>query len=111
MKAGIDQGSHHDGGIMAMQSVIRDSYQWTTREPVHEDKGKTMALEPEDGKDPKRAHVVLSKGHQVVRPGYSRVTGVAAKVTEKKENLGNHGWVNYVSKTKQHYPSWVNRVS
>jgi transketolase N-terminal domain/subunit len=29
------------------------------------------ALELEDRKDPKRAHVVLSKGHEVVRPGYS----------------------------------------
>jgi hypothetical protein len=31
-------------------------------EPVHEDKVKTTALELEDRKDPKRAHVVLSKG-------------------------------------------------
>jgi hypothetical protein len=29
-------------------------------EPVHEDKGKTTAPEPEDRKDPKRACVVLS---------------------------------------------------
>jgi hypothetical protein len=38
-------------------------------EPVREDKGKMMALEPEDRKDPKRAHVVLSKGHKVVGLG------------------------------------------
>jgi hypothetical protein len=55
--------------------------------------------------------VVLSKGREVVRPGYSRVTGVAAKVMDKKENLGNHSRVNRVSKTEQHYPSWVIWVS
>jgi hypothetical protein len=36
------------------------------------------APEPEDRKDPKRARVVLSKGREVVRPGYLRVIGVAA---------------------------------
>jgi hypothetical protein len=46
-----------------------------------------MAMEPKDGKDPKRARVVLSKGREVVRPGYSRVTSVAAKVTDKRGNL------------------------
>jgi hypothetical protein len=67
-----------------------------------------MALEQEDRKDPKRARVVQSKGHEVVRPGYSRVTGVTVKITDKRENSGNHGRVNRVSKTEQHYPSWVN---
>jgi hypothetical protein len=38
-------------------------------ELVHDDKGKMTALEPEDRKDPKRAHVVLSKGCEVVGPG------------------------------------------
>jgi hypothetical protein len=52
--------------------------------------------------------VVLSNGREVVGPGYSRVTGVTAKVTGKKENLGNH---SRVIKIEQHYPSWVNRVS
>jgi hypothetical protein len=33
----------------------------------------------------------------VVRLGYSRVIGVAAKLTDKKENSGNHGRVNRVS--------------
>jgi transketolase N-terminal domain/subunit len=42
-----------------------------------------MALEPGDRKDPKRARVVLSKGHEVVGLGYSRVAGVATKVTDK----------------------------
>jgi hypothetical protein len=77
-------------------------------EPVHEDKGNTMAPEPEDRKDPKRACVVLSKGREVIIPGYSRVIGVAAKVANKKENSGNHGRVNRFSKTEQHYLSWVN---
>jgi hypothetical protein len=66
-------------------------------EPVCEDKGKMMALEPEDRKDPKRACVVLSKGHEVVGPSYSMMRGVAAKVTDKRENSGNHGRVNRVS--------------
>jgi hypothetical protein len=68
-------------------------------------KGKLTAPELEDRKDPKRACVVLSKGHEVVGPGYSRVTGVVAKVTDKRENSGNHGRVNWVSKTEQHYLS------
>jgi hypothetical protein len=55
--------------------------------------------------------VVLSKGREVVGPGYSRVKGVAAKVMDKRENSGNHGRVNRVSKMEQHYPSQVNRVS
>jgi hypothetical protein len=80
-------------------------------ERVHEDKGKMTALISEDRKDPKRARVVLSKGCEVVGPGYSRVTGVAAKVTNNRENSGNHGRVNQVSKTEQQYPSRVNRVS
>jgi hypothetical protein len=80
-------------------------------EPFREDKGKTTAPEPKDRRDPKRARVVLSKGRAVVRPGYLRVTDVATKVTDKRENLGNHGRVNRISKTEQHYPSRVNRVS
>jgi hypothetical protein len=41
--------------------------------------------------------VVLSKGHEVVGPGYSRVPDVATKVTDKRENSGNHDRVNPVS--------------
>jgi hypothetical protein len=70
-----------------------------------------MAPELEDRKDLKRARVVLSKGREVAELGYSRVTGVASKFTDKRENLGNHGRVNRVSKTEQHYLSWVNWVS
>jgi hypothetical protein len=80
-------------------------------EPVHEDKGKTTATEPEDEKDPKRACVVLSKGHEVVRPGYSRLTGAVTKVMDRGVNSGNPSRVNRVSKTEQHYPSWVSWVS
>jgi hypothetical protein len=69
-------------------------------QPVHEDKGKTTSPEPEDRKDTKRACVVLSKGHEVVGPGYLRVIDVAAKVMDKRENLVKHGQVNRVSKTK-----------
>jgi hypothetical protein len=52
-------------------------------EPVHEDKGKTMATELEDENDPKRAHVVLSKGREVVGPGYLRLTGATTKLTDR----------------------------
>jgi hypothetical protein len=55
--------------------------------------------------------VVLSKGHKVVGPSYSRVTGVAANVTDKRENLVNHCRVNRVSKMEQHDPSWVSQNS
>jgi hypothetical protein len=43
-----------------------------------------MAPKPDD-KDSERACVVLSKGHEVVRLGYYRVIGVAAKVTGKTD--------------------------
>jgi transketolase N-terminal domain/subunit len=67
--------------------------------------------EPEDEKDPKRACVVLSKGHEVVRLGYSRLKGAAAKVTNRGENSGNSSRVNQVGMMKQHYPSQVNQNS
>jgi hypothetical protein len=79
--------------------------------PVREDKGKTMTPEPEDMKDLKREHVLLSKGCELVGSGYSRVTSVVAKVTDKRENSDSHCQVNRVSKTEQHYMSRVNRVS
>jgi hypothetical protein len=47
------------------------------------------AMEPEDEKDQKRARVVLFKGCKVVGLGYSRLTGAAAKVMDKGENLVN----------------------
>jgi hypothetical protein len=54
--------------------------------------------------------VVLSNGHKVVRPGYTRLTGAATKVTDRGENSGNPNRVNWVSKTEQHYPSLVSQV-
>jgi hypothetical protein len=51
------------------------------------------------------------KGREVVGPGYSRAIDVAAKAIDKRENSGYHNRVNWVSKTDQHYPSWVKRVS
>jgi hypothetical protein len=54
-------------------------------ESVCEHKGKTMAPKPDDRSDSKRAHVVLSTSREVVRPGYSRMTNVAAKVMDKRE--------------------------
>jgi hypothetical protein len=67
---------------------------WRVSEPVREDMGKMMATEPEDEKDPKRARVVLSKGCEVVRLGYSRLIGTATKVADMWENSGNHNQVN-----------------
>jgi hypothetical protein len=80
-------------------------------EPVHKDKGKTTATEPEDDTDPKRAHVVLSKGCVVVGLSYLRLIGATAKVTDRGENSGNSSRVNQVSKMEQHYLSWVSWVS
>jgi transketolase N-terminal domain/subunit len=68
------------------------------------------ALESEDRRDPNRARVVLSKGHEVVGPGYLRVTGVAGKVTDKRENLGYHDRVSQNSNTDQQADR-VGRVS
>jgi hypothetical protein len=55
-------------------------------EPVHDDKGKEKVMEPRDEKDWRRARVVLSKGHEVIGPGYSRLSGAAAEVMHKGEN-------------------------
>jgi hypothetical protein len=64
--------------------------------------------ELEDEKDLKRARVVLSKGHEVVRPGYSRLIGAAAKVMDMGENSGND---SQVSKMEQRYLRRVSRVN
>jgi hypothetical protein len=61
-----------------------------------------MATKTKDEKDPKRARGMLSKGHEVDGLGYSRLTGAAAKVTDRGENLGNSSrvsWVNQGSNT------------
>jgi hypothetical protein len=48
---------------------------------------------------------VLSKGREMVGPGYPRLSGAAAEVMHKGENSGNP---NRVSKMEQGYPSRVN---
>jgi hypothetical protein len=58
-------------------------------EPVPEDKGKETVLGSEDEKDPKRTRMVLSKGREVVGLGYSRLSGDAARVMGRGEELGN----------------------
>jgi hypothetical protein len=50
---------------------------------VREDKGKVAALRQEDENDPKRVHVVLSQVHEVVGPGYSKLSSAAATETDK----------------------------
>jgi hypothetical protein len=82
-------------------------------EPVHEDKSKSTAPEPEDRRDLKSACVVLSKGHEVVGSGYSRVIGVAPKVMDKREIFGSHDQVNRVSQNSNtdRQVDWVSRVS
>jgi hypothetical protein len=62
---------------------------WRVSEPVHDDKGKEKLAEPGDEKDPKRARLVLSKGHELVGPGYSRQSGATVEVMHKGENSGN----------------------
>jgi hypothetical protein len=58
-------------------------------ESVREDKGKATVPESENEKDPKRARMVLSKGREVVRWGYSRLSGDDARVTGRGEESGN----------------------
>jgi hypothetical protein len=58
-------------------------------EPVREDKGKATVPESEDEKDPKRARMVLSKGHEVAGLGYSRLSGDAARVVDRGEESSN----------------------
>jgi hypothetical protein len=55
-------------------------------EPVREDKGKATVPESEDEKDLKRTRMVLLKGHEVVRSGYSRLSGDAARVADRGES-------------------------
>jgi hypothetical protein len=58
-------------------------------------------LESEDEKDPKRASMVLSKGHEVVGSGYSRLSGDAARVVDKGGESGNPNWVHREYNTNQ----------
>jgi hypothetical protein len=65
-------------------------------ELVQEAKGKAMVPESKDEKDPWRTRRVLSKGRKVVGPGYSRLSGDAAKVTDRGGGSGNPNWVDRV---------------
>jgi hypothetical protein len=67
-------------------------------------------MEPEDEKDLKRAHVVLSKGRELVRLDYSRLPGATAKVMDRGENSGNPSRVSRVSQDNNMDPQ-ANRVS
>jgi hypothetical protein len=74
-----------------------------------------VATGQEDEKDPKRAHVVLSQGHEVVGPGYSMMSSAAAmgkdkgrrwdnpnrvtRVTDKGRNSYNSNQVTCISST------------
>jgi hypothetical protein len=53
---------------------------------------------------------VLSKGHEVVGPGYSRLSDAIAEVMHKGENSGNPNRVSQVNKMEQRYPSRVNQT-
>jgi hypothetical protein len=66
------------------------------REPVQEDKGKATVPKSEDEKDPKRTRMVLSKSHEVVRPGYSRLLGDAAGDTNRGGESGKPNRVDWV---------------
>jgi hypothetical protein len=79
-------------------------------EPVWEDKGKATVPESENEKDPKRACLVLSKGHEVVGPGYPRLLGDATRVVDGGEVLGNP---NRVDQARQEYDMdwWADRVT
>jgi hypothetical protein len=65
-------------------------------ELVREDKGEATVPESEDEKDSKRTRMVLSKGHEVVRPGYSRLSGDAARVTDRGGESGSPNWVDWL---------------
>jgi hypothetical protein len=54
-----------------------------------EDKGEATVLESEDEKDPKRTRMVLSKAHEVVRLGYSRLSRDAARVANRGGESGS----------------------
>jgi hypothetical protein len=64
-------------------------------EPVQKDKGKVTLPESED-EHPKRAHMVLYKGHEVVGLSYSRLSGDAARAADRGEESGNRSRVGRV---------------
>jgi hypothetical protein len=50
----------------------------------------------EDEKDLKRAHVVLSQGHEVVEPGYSMMSSAVAMGKDKGRRRDNPNRVTWV---------------
>jgi hypothetical protein len=82
-------------------------------EPIWRDKGKKTVPESEDEKDPKRTHMVLSKGREVVGTGYSRLSGDAARVTDRgreSNNTNQVGWVRREYNTDRR-TNWVTQGS
>jgi hypothetical protein len=67
------------------------------------------AMEQEDEKDPKRAHVMLSQGHEVVGPGYSKLSSAAATETNKGRRSDNLNRVTRVG-DRDGRPGIPNRV-
>jgi hypothetical protein len=78
--------------------------------PVREDKGKVMVPKLEDGKDQKRARMVLSKGHEVLEPGYSRLSRDAACVVDRGDESSNPNRVDQVH-WEYNTDQWTNRVT
>jgi hypothetical protein len=67
-----------------------------------------MVPELEGEKDPKRARMVLSKGREVIRLGCSRLSGDAARATNREES----GNLNRVDRVHREYDTdWVTRES
>jgi hypothetical protein len=88
--------------------------------------GKPAATGQEDEKDPKRAHVVLSQGCEVVGLGYSKLSRAAATETDKGRcsdnlnrvprvgdrdgRLGSPNWVIWVNCREQQGLGYSGRV-
>jgi hypothetical protein len=69
------------------------------------------AMGQEDEKDPKRAHVVLSQGREVVGPGYSKLSSAATMETNKGRRSDNLNRVTRVGDGWPGIPNWVIRVN
>jgi hypothetical protein len=96
MKAGIEEHIMMVGSWPCRVPFEVHINERCVSEPVWGDKGMAAVLESEDEKDPKRRCMVLSKGHEVVRPGYSRLLGDAAIVMNRGRKSGNPNRVDRV---------------
>jgi hypothetical protein len=72
--------------------------------------GKATVLESDDEKDLKRTRRVLSKGHEVVELGYSRLLGDAARVTDRGGVSGNPNRVDRFHK-ENNTDRWTDQVT